>query len=107
MEKIQMLTTPDEIKTFLVKTNEESYNWQKLAEELFELGEVVMKKINKQGTPKEPSMEKIIEEMGDVLLRINILEEKHDLEFHLMDRIDEKLLKLGEYINKNKYIGRL
>lgn len=91
----------------LVSTNESSYNWQKLAEELFELGEVVMKKINKNGTEKEPSFDKIVEEIGDVLLRIDILCDKYNLSEIVKERISNKLIKFKTYIDKEKYIGRI
>ena len=91
----------------LVNTNQEMYNWQKLAEELFELGEIVMKRINKDKTHKEPPIEKIIEEMGDVVLRINILAEKAKITDKIEIRMYDKLITLGGYMDDNKYIGRL
>lgn len=92
----------------LVETNEELYNWQKLAEELFELGEVVMKTITKNGTEKQPPMEKVIEETGDVILRISILTKKLNIEEKVLDRMINKLLSFEDkYISKNKYIGRI
>lgn len=98
----------EEVRNFLVETNQPLYNWSKLSEELFELGEVVMKKINKDGTPKEPSIDKFIEETGDVLLRLDILATKLDIKDKISDRIVNKLnTQFAGYIEKRKYIGRI
>src|SRR6478735_6061720 len=57
----------------MAKTNSWNYNLDKTIEELFELGEVLMKSKLKKGSPKEPSAQSIIEEIGDVEIRIRVL----------------------------------
>lgn len=93
-----------ELIEYLVATNEKNYNYLKLAEELNELSEVLIKKITKEGGLHEPSEEKLVEEAGDVFLRLAVLmtmlgEEK------VFDRINKKVAHLEE--RKDKYKGRL
>ena len=102
------LTKAEDVIQYLAQTNDELYNWNKLSEELFELGEVAMKMSNKNGTEKQPPMEKFIEEAGDVVLRIDLLGKKYGVLDDIMDRINDKLEnKFAGYINENKYIGRI
>ena len=100
--------TANNVFEHLVTTNDPLYNYNKLVEELFELGEVLSKKINKDGTDKEPSKEKLVEEMGDVYLRLDILATKLNIIDDIKKRIVIKLSdKFAGYINEGKYIGRI
>lgn len=91
-----------EIIDHLVSKNTYQYNLLKTCEELNELSEILLKKVNKFGGPKEPTDDAIIEEIGDVQLRLLIL-------FGLFDndkidaRVAHKLLKYKEYIEEGKY----
>lgn len=59
----------------------------KVVEETTELNEVLIKSITK--TPElQPPMEKVIEETGDVLVRIMIMMEKLGIKKEVDERID-------------------
>ena len=67
-----------------------SYCYLKTAEELFELGEIIMKQITKpQGS--EERIPHLIEECGDVILNIKILASKLKIEDEIKKRIEVKL----------------
>jgi len=87
-----------------VKVGNATYNHSKLLEELMELGEVLVKKINKI-PEKQPPIEKIIEEMGDVLVRVYVLMYQENIEKEVKDRISEKLEMLHKYAKEGKYKG--
>ena len=91
----------------LVKYNKPEYNYSKLAEELSELLEITMKKLNKKGTPKEPPIESFIDKIGDVLLRIQVVIEQENIRIPVLQRIQEKSSKLAEYMKQHKYKGTL
>jgi len=90
----------------MAKTNSWNYNLDKTIEELFELGEVLMKSKLKKGGPKEPSTQSIIEEIGDVEIRIKVLRKLFGEQ--LVDqRVDEKLSKFRGFLEQGKYIGTI
>lgn len=91
----------------LVKTNSETYNLLKTVEELTELSEVLMKKVLKTGTDKAPSLNSIVEEIGDVELRLSILKELLNCKEAVKIRVGYKLSKYQEYINNGKFIGKI
>lgn len=86
----------------LAEYNEPAYNKSKLAEELCELLECLLKMQNKKGE-HIPPREHFIEELGDVQLRLNvvILQEKAGDE--VRKRIMEKTEKLQGFIDNNTY----
>jgi len=96
----------DIIYTHLVNTNEPDYNLTKACEELNELSEVILKRVNKGKTPKSPENKAIIEEIGDVEIRLNILKRIFGLE-DCEQRVHDKLTKFEGYIAENKYTGRI
>ena len=67
-----------------------SFCYQKVAEELFELGDVIMKQINKPNG-SEDRIPHLIEECGDVILNIKILASKLYIEDEVKKRIENKL----------------
>lgn len=71
----------------------------KAIEECTELNEVLIKTITKNIDSK-PSIDKIIEETGDVLVRLMVLIEKLDIREVVDKRITKKLLEIEKYINK-------
>lgn len=91
----------------LAENNEKGYNEHKLLEELAELNEVLIKRIVKKGTDKEPSEEHLVEEMGDVLIRIEVLAKQLEVSKFVSQRYDNKLTKYQEYIETGKYKGRI
>lgn len=67
-----------------------SFCYLKTAEELFELGEIIMKQVTKpQGS--EERIPHLIEECGDVILNIKILTSKLYIEDKVKKRIEDKL----------------
>lgn len=90
----------------LTESNEEEYNYLKAAEELNELSEVLLKKVIKKGGPKEPADNMIIEEIGDVYIRLEILSNMFGNQA-VQDRISDKLNKYRQYIKEGKYKGRI
>lgn len=76
------------------------YCYLKLAEELFELGELVMKQITKpSGANSNERINHLVEEMGDVILNVQGLAIKLDVE----NQVDKRIkYKLDQYLNRVK-----
>ena len=85
----------------LVKTNNPKYQLLKACEELSELNTALMQYVNK-GTKKQ----EIIDEIGDVKIRLKILEKVFS-EKKVKKRYNFKINKFYNYIKQNKYIGRI
>lgn len=58
--------------SYIADSHNTEYHTIKVIEELHEVGEALVKTITKSGLNKPPK-EKIIEECGDLLLRLNVL----------------------------------
>ena len=67
-----------------------SYCYLKTAEELFELGEILIKMVTKP-TGSEERIPHLIEECGDVILNIKILTSKLYIEDEVKKRVSDKL----------------
>lgn len=67
----------------------------KLVEECMELCEVLVKRVTKS-TELKPPLEKVIEEMGDVMFRFEILGHK----LGILDEVDERACEKAEQIDK-------
>lgn len=90
----------------LAKENEYPYNILKACEEMTELQEVLLKRLLKSGTSKNPTEQSIIEEIGDVMIRLDILREmfgKNEVD----KRIADKLSKYYQYTKDGKYNGHI
>lgn len=86
----------------IVERNEPEFNYLKLLEELAELTEVVIKRHLKQ--PKyKPAMAKIVEEAGDVILRLKIFCRMEGIAEEVNKRVLNKLAKLENYIETNEF----
>lgn len=90
----------------LAETNDYNYNIDKVVEELLELAEVLVKRRLKEGTPKNPSDESIIEEIGDVKIRLEVLEILFGVD-NVNKRVRDKITKYLQYYNEGKYKGRI
>ncbi len=78
-------------KIELVATEKDlSYCYLKTAEELFELGEILLKQVTKP-INSEDRIPYLIEECGDVILNIKILASKLYIEDEVKKRISDKL----------------
>lgn len=83
----------------LVETNDYDYNLLKAAEELQELSLVLTQTVLKR---KKVNPQEVIDEIGDVKIRIKIIEEFFDKE-KVKERIEYKTSKFAEYLEKGKY----
>lgn len=89
---------------YLVNNNLPEKNLGKLAEECAELLEVLLKCMTRKEGNK-PSREKIVEELGDVMLRLFIYIEQNEMEIDVSVRMENKLKQLQDYIDQGKYKG--
>jgi hypothetical protein len=96
----------NEMIVVLAKTNTTEYNLIKSCEELTELQEVLLKRFTKGGGPKRPSSESIIEEIGDVQIRLDILKQLFG-EKAVEDRIKYKSEKFISHLEAKRYIGSI
>lgn len=91
-----------DIKTvtdILVEKNGYEYNLSKASEELQELALVLTQKLNK---PKKVDDQEIIDEIGDVEIRLEILKKIFDKK-KIEERVAHKLSKFQSYIDHNSY----
>ena len=85
-----------------LKINNTTYNHSKLLEELLELSEILIKMINKI-PEKQPNQEKLVEEVGDVLLRLEVLIIKENIQEEVSKRINDKIKQLDTWRIEGKY----
>lgn len=88
-----------EIIEHLVKNNGTAYNMHKAAEECQELGLVLTQKLLK---PTKVDDQEIIDEIGDVLIRIEILKRMYSMD-KIYERIEKKLSNFKGYIDHKSY----
>lgn len=87
-------------------SNDPQYNLLKTVEELLELGEKLQKKALKVDYSAAPTDDEIIEEIGDVQIRLWML--RYVFDTGKVDaRISYKLAKYEEYLEQGKYIGKI
>lgn len=86
----------------IIKHNTPKYNYVKLAEELAELQEVVLKRYVKK-PENAPSIDRLIEEMSHVLLRMKIIAIQEDIQDKVNIGMSNKCEQLMEYISEGKY----
>lgn len=87
------------VYNYLLEVNDKQYNLTKTAEELQELALILIQKNNK---PQQIRDEKIIEEIGDVMIRLKVLKKSYPKEL-IKARINYKLNKFFTYIKEQKY----
>ena len=95
----------EELAKALKENNNLEFNSLKLVEEMQELGEVLLKTITKKTS--KPTKEKIIEELGDVLLRSMVLIEQLDIENEVENRVEEKSYYLYKALKENNLGAKL
>lgn len=91
--------TNEEILKYLYENNGRIYNIHKASEEMQELGLVLNQYLLK---PNKVDEQEIIDEIGDVKIRLAILEMMFSKEA-IQKRIDEKLSKYTTYIDNKTY----
>ena len=84
---------------YLALHNGERYNLHKASEELQELSLVLTQFLTK---PQKVDKQEIIDEIGDVIIRIAILKKMFPIE-DIQKRINDKLTKYKEYKDSKKY----
>lgn len=94
----------EEIINKMVVTNSIEYNIDKAIEELSELIEALMKR--KLKGDHGATAQDVIDEIGDVQIRINVLKKLMGPEA-VENRIDAKLNKFRGFYEENKYIGHI
>ena len=77
-------------KELVASERDLSYCYLKTAEELFELGEILLKQVTKPNGSEE-RISHLIEECGDVILNIKILTSKLYIEDEVKKRVESKL----------------
>jgi hypothetical protein len=85
----------------LMENNTYEYNILKASEELQELALVLIQHILK---PKKVKMEEITDEIGDVKIRMKVLECLFNKDI-VDKRVEYKLGKFNEYLGEGKYKG--
>lgn len=83
----------------LSKHNDSTYNLHKAAEECQELGLVLTQFILK---PQKVEMTEIIDEIGDVIIRLEILKRIFPID-KIEERVAFKLSKYKDYLELEKY----
>jgi len=89
----------DIVYNHLLNVNDREYTINKTIEELLELALILQQKLNK---PDLVSDDKIIEEIGDVQIRLKVLKKIYPIEL-IKKRINFKLKKFYKYITTKKY----
>jgi heterodisulfide reductase subunit B len=93
----------ENIKQF-AHSNTEQYNILKVCEESTETQEKLLKYLTKSKEYK-PKIEDIVEEIGDLELRLEFLKELWKIEKAVQERKVYKLKKLVKYREEGKYTG--
>lgn len=94
--------TNREIIKKMVNKNTIDFDLMKLAEECTELSEVLIKMVTKPNR-REERMEHLVEEMGDVKLRMEVLVTRLGFNKVVDARYEEKLAYFHEKLIENKY----
>lgn len=103
IRKVKGLTGANRVFSYLSKNNNEKFLLAKTCEELTELQEVLLKMMNKID-PHKPSKEHLIEEIGDVEIRLQMLKKRFKIKYS--DISGRKLYKANKfigYLNEGKY----
>ena len=94
----------EKINKDLIEKVSEERHVMKVVEECMELGEVLVKYINKAPEYKPP-VEKIIEEMGDLKYRMDVLAMRWKIENEVDKSYQTKLEQINEwYLTKNSKV---
>lgn len=88
----------------LLQTNNPDFQLLKASEELSELQTVLLQYITKRG--RKTSKQEVIDEIGDVKIRLKILEAIFGKE-KVKKRVNFKLNKFKEYLKEGKFKGNI
>jgi NTP pyrophosphatase (non-canonical NTP hydrolase) len=95
----------ENVTKYLVDTNSASYNKLKLAEELSELLELLLKQQTKWKNHK-PTDDDLVEELGDVMFRLTPVI-KMVGEDKVLARLAYKIMNVKGYMDKKEHVGEL
>jgi hypothetical protein len=90
-----------EIAKVMILRNSEDYNLRKAAEELIELGLVLLQQVNK---PHEKLQQEIIDEIGDVKIRMEVLSIMFPAD-KIQERIEYKVEKFKKLLKRSSSIN--
>lgn len=103
MKKVNSIKGAKRFFRRLKRRNTVNYNLSKACEELTELQELILKKMNKRPI-NQPTKDLFIEEIGDVEMRLLILKDQLGVTSkELNDRKISKANKFIGYINEGTY----
>lgn len=94
--------TDREVIDDIIGVNTMDYNYAKLAEECIELADVLIKMGTKPNR-RDERLPHLVEEMGDVQLRLDILRRALLIGPEVQMRYDEKLAYLSDKVSEGKY----
>ena len=104
--KIREVLQKDEVKevvNYLATKNGVKYNLTKTAEELIELAEVCLKMANKK-PDLAPPKSALIEELGDVLFRTEVLVKSLDINIEdINERVYYKAKKYLDWVKNERF----
>ncbi len=89
----------EEVINYMVENNSVSYNLLKAIEELNELSLALTQRLTK---PKGRDEQEVIDEIGDVKIRIEVLEHLFDKQA-VEARVRKKIKKFNGYIEQGKF----
>lgn len=96
-----MIIINPQVIQYMTNKNGAEYNMRKAAEEFSELTAVLLQKTNKK-TDGAPDDQEIIDEIGDAIVRLEILKSMFPEE-EIQRRVDFKTSKYAGYIEENTY----
>lgn len=97
------LEKAEDLFEYLGKNNDEKFLLSKTCEELTELQEVLLK-MNNKIDPHKPSRDHLIEEIGDVEIRLTMLKTRFDIfPSEIINRKIYKADKFDGYLKEGKY----
>lgn len=96
--------TKKEIIKKIHENNPWEFNHLKTAEELSELLEVILKKITKRGSDHEPPDQEIVDEIGDVIIRLKVLKNYYP---GVKTRITNKLTQINDKLAVDDWVGKI
>lgn len=91
------MSKKQEVLDYMVNQNDRTYNLLKISEELQELSLALTQTLS-----KEIPEDKVIEEIGDVEIRMKVLNQLYPKK-KIKERIRFKINKFYKYIKENKY----
>ncbi len=107
-EVMEVIDTEEQVKEIceiLAKQNSFKYNLSKASEECSELNLVLLQTLNKKGK-HVPNIQEVIDEIGDVFLRVHILMIAMGISDEVVrQRVYKKATKYASWLKSGDYKG--